>query len=134
LRVLIFVLLAVDGVISAVLGAFFVQSYLGSVPFPASALLSGLLNALLVWVGLQWTDSGRVAATALWTWLLTVAVMMAWGEGGLPATLFGDVFDDSLFGGPGFDQVSALVLLILGIVPPAVVLSKRARWQPTDDG
>jgi hypothetical protein len=120
LRVVIFVLLAVDGVISAILGAFFVQTYVGSTP-----LLSGLLNALLVWVGLQWTDSGRLAATALWTWLLTVAVMMAWGEGGLLARPFGAVFDDMLFGGPGFDQVSVLVLLVLGIIPPVVVLARR---------
>jgi peptidoglycan biosynthesis protein MviN/MurJ (putative lipid II flippase) len=125
LRVVIFVLLAVDGVISAVLGALFLQIHLGPAPFPLSALLSGLLNALLVWVGLQWTASGRLAAMTVWTWLLTVAVMMSWGEGGLPATWFGAFFDDTLFGGPGFDQYSALVLLVLGILPPAVVLLRR---------
>ena len=56
------VLLAVDGVISAVLGAVFIQVRLGPVPFPVSALISGLVNALLVWAGLQWTSSLRVAA------------------------------------------------------------------------
>ena len=127
LRVVILVLLAVDGVISAVLGAFFVQIHLGSVPFPVSALLSGLLNASLVWVGLQWTESGRVAAVALWTWLLTVAVMMSWGEGGLPAAWFGGFFADTVFGGPGFDQYSPLVLLLFGIVPPAYLLLHRGR-------
>jgi hypothetical protein len=132
LRVVIFVFLAVNGVISAILGALFVQLRLGSAPFPVSALLSGLLNALLVWVGLQWTGSGRLAAISVWTWLLTVAVMMAWGQGGLPATWFGAFFDDTLFGGPGFDQFSALLLLVLGIVPPLLVLRYR-RWQPTDE-
>jgi peptidoglycan biosynthesis protein MviN/MurJ (putative lipid II flippase) len=127
LRVVIFVLLAVDGVISAVVGAIFVQIHLGPAPFPVSALLSGLLNALLVWVGLQWTASGRWAAMAVWTWLLTVAVVMSWGAGGLLATWFGGFFDDMLFGGPGFDQFSPLVLLVLGILPPALVLSPPMR-------
>ena len=62
-------LLAVDGVISAVLAAFFLPLRLGSVPFPISALISGLLNAALVWAALQWTSSPRLAALPLWTWL-----------------------------------------------------------------
>ena len=65
---------AVDGVISAICGAFFLLSYLGSVPFPVSALISGLLNAALVWAALQWTASLRLAALPLWTWLVTVWV------------------------------------------------------------
>lgn len=125
LRVVIFVFLAVDGVISAVLGAIFVQVHLGAWPFPISALLSGLLNASLVWVGQQWTDSGRWAAIALWTWLLTLAALASWGAGGFLATSFGGFFDDVFFGGPGFDQFSFLVLLVLGAVPPALVLMRR---------
>jgi hypothetical protein len=125
LRVVIFVLLAVDGVISAVLGAFFVQLQFGPVPFPVSAVLSGLLNGLLVWVGLQWTTSARWASTALWTWLLTVVTMSFWGAGGILATTFGGFFDDALFGGPGFDQFSPLVLLVLGVLPAAYVLARR---------
>ena len=40
-------LLAVDGVLSAVAGALLLPLYLGPVPFPVSALASGLLNVLV---------------------------------------------------------------------------------------
>jgi hypothetical protein len=109
-------LLAADGVISAIAGALFLQVRLGSMPFPISALISGLLNALLVWVGLQWTSSVRPAALALWTWLFTVAAMTLTGPGG-----------DVVFGGPGFDQWSVAVLLVLGVLPPGIVLWRAAR-------
>jgi hypothetical protein len=49
---------------------FFLPLRIGSVPFPISALLSGALNALLVWVALQWTSNPRVAALPVWAWLL----------------------------------------------------------------
>ena len=52
-------ILALDGVLSAILGAFFLPLYLGAMPFPISALISGLLNAALVWAGLQVTQSPR---------------------------------------------------------------------------
>ncbi|MDT5001739.1 MAG: hypothetical protein QOK12_3844, partial [Mycobacterium sp.] len=44
--------LAFDGVLSAVMGAFLLPLYLGSIPFPISALISGLINAALVWAAL----------------------------------------------------------------------------------
>ncbi|HME76691.1 MAG TPA: hypothetical protein VKI00_13875 [Mycobacterium sp.] len=113
-RTAVLTLLAVDGVISAVLGAVFVQSRLGSAPFPISALISGLVNAALVWAGLQVTSSSRVAALPLWTWLLTVAVLTFGGPGG-----------GIVFGGPGIDGISALVLLVVGVLPPAWVLWRR---------
>ncbi|HEX9175971.1 hypothetical protein [Mycobacterium sp.] len=112
--VIVLVLLAVDGVISAVLGGLFVQVRIGPVPFPVSALISGLVNALLVWAGLHWTSSLGVAATALWTFLLTLAAMTLSGPGG-----------DVVFGGPGFDQWSAAALLILGTLPAGVLLWRR---------
>jgi hypothetical protein len=115
-RTVILTLLAVDGVISAVLGAVFLQSRLGSAPFPVSALLSGLVNAVLVWAGLQVTPSPRVAALPVWTWLLTVAGLILGGPGG-----------DMIFGGPGIDGISVLVLLVVGVLPPAVVLWRRRR-------
>ncbi len=114
LRVVVLVLLAVDGVISAILGATFLQVRVGPVPLPVSALISGLANAVLVWAGLQWTSSVRLAALPLWTWLFTLAAMTLDGPGG-----------DVLFGGPGFDQWSAAVLLVLGTVPPGVLLWRR---------
>jgi hypothetical protein len=120
LGVVVLVLLAVDGVISAVLGALFLLLYIGPVPFPVSALISGLVNALLVWAGLQWSASPRLAAIALWTWLFTLAAM----------TFFGGPGGDVLFGavgGPAFDQWSPFVLLVLGVVPPAMVLRRAAR-------
>jgi hypothetical protein len=109
-------LLAADGVISAIAGALFLQVRLGNMPFPISALISGLLNALLVWVGLQWTSSVRLAALALWTWLFTVAAMTLTGPGG-----------SVVFGGQGFDQWSVAVLLVLGVLPPGIVLWRAAR-------
>ncbi len=115
MRGIVLGLLAADGVISAVLGALFLQVRLGSVPFPVSALISGLVNALLVWVGLQWTSSLRLAALPVWTWLFTLAVMTFTGPGG-----------DVVFGGPGFDQWSAAVLLVLGALPPGIVLWRAA--------
>jgi hypothetical protein len=108
--------LAADGVISAIGGALFLQIRLGGIPFPVSALISGLLNALLVWAGLQWTSSVRLAALALWTWLFTVAMMTLTGPGG-----------DVVFGGPGFDQWSVAVLMVLGVLPPGIVLLRAAR-------
>lgn len=120
LRGVVFGLLAVDGVISAVLGTLFLLTYIGAVPFPISALVSGLANALLVWAGLQWTSSPRLAALSLWTWLLTLAAM----------ALFGGPGGDVLFGvspGPAFDQWSPIVLLVLGALPPGIVLWRAAR-------
>ena len=115
-------LLAVDGVVSAVLGTLFLLTYIGAVPFPISALISGLVNAALVWAGLQWTSSPRLAALSLWTWLFTVAAMAFYGGPG----------SDVLFGvspGPAFDQWSPIVLLVLGALPPGIVLWRAARFQ-----
>ena len=63
------------------LAAFFLSLRLGPVPFPISALISGLLNAALVWAALQWTSSPRLAALPLWTWLATVAALTFPGPG-----------------------------------------------------
>jgi hypothetical protein len=115
-RTAVLTLLAIDGVISAVLGAVFLQSRLGSAPFPISALISGLVNAALVWAGSQVTSSPRVAAIPLWTWLLTVAVLTFGGPGG-----------GIVFGGPGIDGISVLVLLVVGVLPTAVLLWRRRR-------
>jgi hypothetical protein len=114
IRNVILALLAVDGILSAVAGALLLPAYIGSTPFPISALISGLVNAALVWAAGRWTTSARLAALPLWTWLLTVLVMCAGGPGG-----------DVIFGGPGVMASSPLLLLVAGLVPPAWVLWQR---------
>ncbi|HEY2088341.1 MAG TPA: hypothetical protein VGH54_20275 [Mycobacterium sp.] len=116
-RIVVLTLLAVDGAISAVGGALLLPSYIGSIPFPVSALISGLLNAALVWAARRWTPSTRVAALPLWTWLLTVLLMCVPGPGG-----------DVILGGRGVMAYSPLLLLAMGAVPPLFVLS---RCRPT---
>ncbi|MDT5289773.1 MAG: hypothetical protein QOF88_4662, partial [Mycobacterium sp.] len=61
-RVVILAVLAFDGALSAVMGALLLPLYVGSIPVPISALISGLVNAALVWAALQWTAAPRVAA------------------------------------------------------------------------
>ena len=87
--------------LSAVAGAFFLPLRIGSVPFPISALLSGLVNAALVWAALQLTSSPRVAALPLWCWLLTVAGLTFGGPG-----------DDIVFGGVGITEYAPLLLIV----------------------
>ena len=109
MRTVLLILLAVDGVISAVLGTFLLPIHLGPIPFPISALISGLLNAALVWVGLQWTSSPRLAAIPLWTWLATVGAFTLGGPG-----------DDIVFGGTGVIGLRALVLIVAGVATAGV--------------
>ena len=108
------ILLTVDGVLSALVGALLLPLYLGSVPFPISALISGLVNAALVWAALQWTSTTRVAAAPLWAFLATVLVLTFGGPG-----------DDIVFGGPGVMEFRPLLLIVVGVVPPAMVLWRR---------
>ena len=116
LRVVVLGLLAVDGVISALLGAMFLtQFYVGVVLIPVSAVVSGGVNALLVWAGLEWTSSTRLGAIALWTWLATFASL----------GLFPPSCGDAIFGQSTADLISQLFLLLLGVVPPGIVLRRR---------
>ncbi|HEX4587892.1 MAG TPA: hypothetical protein VH185_08000 [Mycobacterium sp.] len=116
LRLVVLTLLAIDGVLSAVAAAFFLSVRIGSVPFPISALISGLVNAALVWAALQWTSGPRMAALPLWCWLLTVAGLTFGGPG-----------DDIVFGGVGIMEYAPLLLIVLGALPPAWVLWRRVR-------
>jgi hypothetical protein len=116
LRPAVLALLAIDGVLSAVAGSFFLPLRIGSVPFPISALLSGLVNAALVWAALQWTSAPRVAALPLWCWLLTVAGLTFGGPG-----------DDIVFGGVGIMEYAPLLLIVLGALPPALVMWRHIR-------
>ena len=97
-------LLALDGVLCALAGALL---------FPISAVLSGAINAALVWAAGHWTDNPRLAGLPLWTWLATVAVLSLGGPGG-----------DIVFGGPGIMAYSVLLLMILGAAPAALVLRR----------
>lgn len=111
IRVVVLALLAVDGVLSALAGALLLPFYIGTIPFPISALISGLVNGALVWAAGRWTRSPRVAALPLWTWLLTVAAISMGG----PA-------DDVILGGNGLMAYGALILIVLGVAPPVWVL------------
>ncbi|HTY29521.1 MAG TPA: hypothetical protein VMD51_15470 [Mycobacterium sp.] len=97
-------------------GAFLLPVFLGGVPFPVSAVISGLVNVVLVWSATHWTDSTRLAAVPLLTWLGTVAILTLGGPGG-----------DIVFGGPGVMTYSVLVFLVLGGLPPALLLRRRNR-------
>jgi len=110
-RIPVLTLLAIDGVLCAILASFFLPTYIGTWPFPVSALIAGLVNAALVWAALYWTSSPRAAALPLLTWLLTVAVLSLGGPG-----------DDIVYGGAGIMQYGTLLLIALGTLPPAAVL------------
>lgn len=114
IRVVVLALLAVDGVLSALAGALLLPFYVGTIPFPISALISGLVNAALVWAAGRWTRSPRLAALPLWTWLFTVAVISIGGPGG-----------DVILGGQGLMAYGALLLIVLGVTPPVWVLWRR---------
>jgi hypothetical protein len=116
LRSAVLALLAIDGVLSAVAAAFFLPLRIGSMSFPVSALISGLVNAALVWAALKWTSAPRVAALPLWCWLLTIAGLTFGGPG-----------DDIVFGGVGIMQYAPLLLIVLGALPPAYLLWRHVR-------
>jgi hypothetical protein len=111
-------LLAVDGILSALAGTLLLPAYIGSIPFPISGLISGLVNAALVWAGGRWTSSSRVAALPLWTWLITVGVLSTGG----PA-------DAVILGGRWPIEYTALWLFLSGVAPPAWVLLRRKRYR-----
>lgn len=115
-RAAVLTLLAIDGVLSALAGALFLPLRLGSTPLLLGAVASGLVNAALVWAASQVTPSPRVAALPLWTWLVTVAVLSLKGPGG-----------DIVFGGAGLMEYAVLVLMVLGVAPPAAVLWRHTR-------
>ncbi|MCV7216624.1 hypothetical protein H7J51_15180 [Mycobacterium crocinum] len=116
IRTVVLALLAVDGVISAVAGALLLPLYVGGFPLPISALISGLVNLALVWAAAYWTESPRLSALPLLTWLVTVAVLTLGGPG-----------SDIVFGGPGVMAYSVLFFLALGATPPAIFLWRRTR-------
>lgn len=113
-RSVVLAILTLNGVLSALAGALFLPLFLGTVPFPVSALASGLTNLALVWAALQWTPSTRLATLPLWAWLATVVALTLSGPG-----------NDIVFGGPGIMQAGPLVLLVIGALPPVMLLYRR---------
>jgi hypothetical protein len=114
LRFVVLAVLGIDGVLSALMAVFFLPLRIGPVPFPISALISGVLNAAMVWAGLQWTTIPRLAALPLWTWLATVLLLSVGGPG-----------DDIVFGGAGIMEFGPVLLVALGALPAAWVLMRH---------
>lgn len=106
--------LTLDGVLSALMGVFFLPLRIGGVPVPVSAVLSGAINVALVWVAMQWTTSTRVAAAPLWAWLVTVLLCTFGGPG-----------DDIVFGGVGVMEYASVLLIAVGAVPAGWLLTRR---------
>ncbi|MEH3143495.1 MAG: hypothetical protein PGN37_25770 [Mycobacterium kyogaense] len=106
--------LAVDGVLSALMAVFFLPLRVGGVPVPVSAVLSGAINVALVWVALQWTSSTRLAAAPLWAWLATVLLCTFGGPG-----------DDIVFGGVGLMEYASILLIAVGALPAGWLLTRR---------
>ncbi|ORA54790.1 hypothetical protein BST22_05120 [Mycolicibacterium chubuense] len=120
LRLLVLGVLALDGVLSALMAVFFLPLRIGGVPLPISAVLSGALNVGLVWVALQWTTSPRLAALPLWTWLATVLLCTFGGPG-----------DDIVFGGSGLMEYASVLLIAVGALPAGWLLSRRRAAAPS---
>lgn len=110
-RIVLLAVLAFDGVLSAIAGAFLLPSYLGAIPLPVSGLVSGAVNAALVWAALQWAPTARAASIPLWSWVATVLVLTLGGPGG-----------DIVLGGAGIMQLAPIIFMVLGAGPPAFVL------------
>lgn len=111
MRFVALAVLTLDGVLSAVVGAFFLPLYVGAIPLPISGLISGLVNVALVWAALQWVTSPRIAALPLWAWLLTTLGLTLGGPGG-----------DIVLSGAGIMGLAPVIFVVLGGGPPAYLL------------
>jgi hypothetical protein len=110
-RFVVLAVLTLDGVLSSIGGAFLLPLYLGSIPVPVSGLISGIVNAALVWAALQWAHTPRLAALPLWAWLATALGLTLGGPGG-----------DIVLSGTGIMQLAPILFVVLGGGPPAYVL------------
>ena len=105
---MVLAVLTLDGALSAIAGAFFLPLYFGAIPLPVSGLISGLVNAALVWAALHWAPTPRLAALPLWAWLVTAFGLTLGGPGG-----------DIVLSGAGVMQLAPLIFMVLGAGPPA---------------
>ena len=104
-------LLIFDGLLTLALEVLFLPAYIGSWPFPLSAVVAGLVNVALV-VGARTVTDNPIHASL---------PLAAWGFG----------FIVCLSTGPGGDHLllpawQTLLLLVLGVVPPMWVLFNGA--------
>lgn len=113
---IVLTLLAVDGVITAVVGALLFPYFLGVVPFPVSALLVGLANMALVWAAMQHSDSLLRGGLPLWTFLAAVVVLILGGPG-----------DDVIFNGPNLYAFGSLIFIVVGALPAVWLLKRKNR-------
>lgn len=97
--------------LSAIAGALFLPLHVGAIPLPVSGLISGVVNAALVWAALQWAPTARLAGLPMWAWLATVIVLTLGGPGG-----------DIVLSGAGVMQLAPVIFVALGAAPPAYVL------------
>jgi len=118
-RGVVLVLLAVDGVLCAVATALFLPSYLGSIWFPISAPVAGVVNTALVWAAMNCSTSNRQAALPLITWFATIGVLALGGPGG-----------DIVLRGAGIGDYGPLLLLIVGAAPAVWLLWLRGPTSP----
>ncbi|WP_068274247.1 hypothetical protein [Aldersonia kunmingensis] len=108
--------LVFDGFLSAVIGVLFLPSYIGAIPFPISAVASGIVNVALVFGARSITGPTRRAGWPL----------IGWCFGFLLCT----------FGGPGGDIVlpqswQSLLMLAFGLGPAGYLVF---RGQPAPAG
>jgi hypothetical protein len=99
-----------------VASSFLLPLYIGTVPFPISALIAGALNVFLVWVAMQWTASIRLAAIPLLTWFATVGTLTLGGPGG-----------DIVFAGTGLHGLRVVLLIAVGAGPAVWLLWRRSK-------
>ena len=111
MRFVVLAILTLDGVLSAIAGAFLLPLYVGAIPLPVSGLISGLVNAALVWAALDWAETPRIAALPLWSWLVTTLGLTFGGPGG-----------DIVLSGAGIMQLAPILFVVLGGGPPAYLL------------
>lgn len=106
----ILVLLAVDALITLVLEVLYLPSYLGSVAFPITALLAGVINTGLVYAAGTVSERASLRYLPLVVWTLGFLACSTRGPGG-----------DVLLG----SDWRTLLLLIGGLAPPLAFIALR---------
>lgn len=81
-RIAVLSLLAIDGVISAILGIALLNLRVGATPAPLGLLVSAVFNVVLVWCALEWAPSRRWAGVPIWAFLAIVTILTFGGPGG----------------------------------------------------